>query len=162
MPIRFELPIKLIICAMLAVIVGCSSPSQMLVGPQNNTVLCSATGWGYIGAPVAHHEYSKCVHNYETMGFLPLEDAGLVGIQFSPGTFIIMGLTPNSPAAAVGIALGDKLLQVNGAPVSDAQTAQKLIFGQAETPVTITIQRNGQTIPYTLIRAHRPEAASQK
>lgn len=148
-----------IVCTITA---GCASPSQMLVSPQRTTVLCSATGWGYIGALVAHHEYSKCVDQYEAVGFLPIEDAGLVGIEFSPNTFAVIGITPNSPAAAAGIARGDKLIQVNGTPVSDAQSVLKLLFGKAETPVTITIQRNGQTIPYTLIRAHLPEAAALK
>lgn len=146
--------------AMLAV--GCSSPSAMLVSPMNQTVLCSASGWGYIGAPVAHHEYSKCVDRYEALGYLPIEDAGVVGINISTATLQVVSVAPNSPAAAAGIAIGDKVIQVNAVPITDAQSAIKLLFGKAGEPVTITLQRNGQTIPYTIIRAHRPEAANIK
>lgn len=141
---------------------GCTSPSQMLVDHTNRTVMCSATGWGFIGAPVAHHEYSKCVDFYEGQGYLDVEDAGVVGINISTNSLSVISLTPGGPAAAIGIAVGDKLVQVNGEPVSDGQTALKLMFGKAETPLTLTMQRNGQTIPFTLIRAHRPQPAMKK
>lgn len=133
---------------------ACTTPSQMLVGPQDTMVRCGAVGFGIIGAPVAHHAFSNCVDDYKTAGFLPIEEAGVVGVHIDP-TLIIVMVLPSSPAAAAGVQTGDKLIQVNGQPVGDQINALKLIFGKAGEIVTLTVRRNDKEIPYTITRAPR-------
>jgi hypothetical protein len=53
---------------------GCVAPSQMMVNGQGQMVRCSATGWGYIGAPLAYHPKNVCVADYEKIGYRPIEE----------------------------------------------------------------------------------------
>ncbi len=51
-------------------ITGCVSKQAMLVNPDTGqTQNCSASGWGWFGAPHASHIYNKCVSNMRTNGY---------------------------------------------------------------------------------------------
>jgi S1-C subfamily serine protease len=138
----------------VVLITGCVSPSQMLVGPQNTMVHCSAVGFGIIGAPVAHHSFSNCVDDFKSAGYLPIEEAGVVGVHVDPA-LVIVTVVASTPASTAGILTGDKLIQVNGQPVTDQITALKLMFGKVGETVTLTVHRNDKDIPFTMVRAAR-------
>jgi len=138
---------------------ACIAPSEMLVGPQGNTVRCEAHGWGYVGAPLAHRSFSHCVEDYTAAGFVPLEDAGVVGIQLSQNLLVSV-VTPNSPAAIAGVMVGDKMETINGNQVIDLAAAKTMLFGKAGTSVKFTVNRNGTEIPITVNRGSRVQSAS--
>jgi len=54
---------------LLALLGGCVSPSQMMVSNDGRMARCAASGWGYIGAPLAYHTVSTCVSDYESIGY---------------------------------------------------------------------------------------------
>lgn len=105
--------------AIISLIAGCVTPSQMLVNPRGQLMRCSATGWGFIGAPLAQQSYNKCVSDLRDVGYLEVEQAGATGILISltePTTARIITVIPNSPAAGAGVLVGDRIIEVNGQP----------------------------------------------
>ena len=138
---------------------ACIAPSEMLVGPQGNTVRCEAHGWGYVGAPLAHRSFSHCVEDYTAAGFLPLEDAGVVGIQLSQNLLVSV-VAPNSPAANAGVMVGDKMETINGNQVIDLAAARTMLFGKSGASVSFSVSRSGTNIPITVIRGQRVQGAS--
>ncbi len=147
---------RLLGCSIVAsALCGCVSPSQMLVGPQGNTVRCAANGFGLVGAPLAEHSVGNCVTDYKNAGYLPSEEAGYIGIQFSnaaPDSATVSVVMPNSPAAVAGVLIGDQVTKVNGQPVLDRAAARTMMFGKAGQSVTLTVLRNGAELPFTLVR----------
>lgn len=64
----------------------------------------------------------------------------------------IMSVLPNSPALEAGIQPGDILTAVDGVPMSPEVDPRVPVTGQAGTTVTLTINRNGKTLEFTLTR----------
>src|SRR4051812_10606398 len=62
-------------------------------------------------------------------------------------------VAPESPAARAGIVAGDRLLSINGKPVKDVVGYQ---FHQAETRVTLEVEREGASAPLVFI-VRKPE-----
>jgi len=119
--------------AAISLISGYVTPSQMLVNPQGQLMRCSATGWGFIGAPLAQQSYNKCVSDLRAVGYLGVEEAGATGILISltePTTAHIITVISNSPAADAGVLVGDRIIEVNGQPVASAVMALQLMFGR--------------------------------
>jgi len=56
---------------------------------------------------------------------------------------------PNSPAAQAGIQASDIVLSVNGKAISDPTTLHDVIYANLDKPVTLTLQRGGQTVHVT-------------
>ncbi len=138
-----------------ALVSGCVSPSQMLVGPQGDVRRCSAAGFGFIGAPLAEHSFNVCVDDIQSLGYVPVERAGSVGIQLSAAdskSTIVSVVMPNSPASAAGILVGDRLVKINGQPVLDRAAAKTLMFGKLGESVTITMERNNTDIEFNVKR----------
>ncbi len=71
------------------------------------------------------------------------------------GAFSFGGFIPNSPAALSGLHEGDLILEVDGVS-TEAMTLEELINrikGASGTKVTITIERDGASMNFTLTRA---------
>jgi C-terminal processing protease CtpA/Prc len=133
---------------------ACIAPSEMMVGPGGNAVYCNAHGFGFVGAPLAHRAFSNCVEDHKAAGFLPIEEAGEVGIQLSQDLLVSV-VTPKSPAANAGVAVGDKLVRINGQPVIDKAAAQTMLFGKVNDPVAFTLDRNAAEIVFSVTRGPR-------
>ena len=149
-------------CSAAALIAGCVSPSQVLVGPQGDARRCSASGWGYIGAPLAEHSVHTCADDLKGMGYLPAEEVGTLGIQLSeadPRAAIVTVVAPNSPASRAGIQPGDQIVKVNGLPVLDRAAARTMMFGKAGSTVNLTIKRGDSEVVYPLKEVPRVVAA---
>jgi len=67
----------------------------------------------------------------------------------------ITGTVPGSPAATAGLKSGDQIIKVGDKDVKGltADQATALIQGPEGTPVTLTIDRGGQTLTLTITRA---------
>lgn len=71
---------------------------------------------------------------------------------FDNGGYRIMSILPDSPALEAGIQPGDILTAADGVPMSPEVSPQVHILGEEGTPLSITVDRNGQTLEFNLIR----------
>lgn len=68
-----------------------------------------------------------------------------------PAGVRLSGIRPGSGLALLGLQSGDRLVQVNGADVSDTRAMVQLYAGlQSASHVSATVNRGGQTIPLEL------------
>ncbi len=72
----------------------------------------------------------------------------LTGIPV-PGQVLMQDVVPDSPAAQAGILPKDVILSISGQSVSTLEEAKSLIAASVDKPLTLTLQRNGETIQIT-------------
>jgi len=133
-------------CSIAALVAGCVSPSQMLVGPQGDVRRCAANGWGYVGAPLAEHSVHNCVDDMQRLGYVPVEKAGAIGVLLSdsaPNSVTVAFISPDSPASKAGLLIGDRVIKVNGQQVLSQAAARAMMFGKVGESISLTIERNG-------------------
>jgi regulator of sigma E protease len=99
--------------------------------------------------------------------FLTVLAGPLASILFGYLLFVVIGLTaglpslddptpqvrmvmPDTPAQAAGLRTGDVLLAINGEPVKSAEDAGKIIRANANKPLQLTLQRNGELFVVTI------------
>ncbi|MFS8046904.1 RIP metalloprotease RseP [Rhizobium sp. BR 314] len=70
-------------------------------------------------------------------------DVGSIGI--GPIDPLIGSIASNSPAASVGLELGDRILSVDGRAVGSVGEVQRYAAAHADKPVSLSVERNGQT-----------------
>ncbi|MFQ3536945.1 MAG: RIP metalloprotease RseP [Aggregatilineales bacterium] len=63
---------------------------------------------------------------------------------------VALAAAPNSPAAVGGVQAGDVITAVNGVPVSSSAQIEAQIEAQRDQPITLTVQRGGETLQITL------------
>lgn len=73
---------------------------------------------------------------------------------------VIGAVIEDKPAAMAGLQAGDRLLTIDGKPVSHWNEISQMMQGKAERPFKVTYQRNGQELATTLIP--EKDAASQR
>ncbi len=66
---------KLIVIALLVIISGCASTSQIMVNEQGVEQECSAFGWGVLGTTAALVSQSNCEDRMRQNGYVNKEDA---------------------------------------------------------------------------------------
>lgn len=72
------------------------------------------------------------------------------------GGYRVMSVLPDSPAQEAGIRPGDIITAANGTAMSPEVDPRIPVSGQEGTSVTLTINRNGQTLEFTLTRRAVP------
>ncbi len=79
-----------------------------------------------------------------------------VGVEFGlrDGYVRVLRVLPDNPALRAGIMIGDIFYKIDGEEVYDLSTAEigKKVRGEAGTPVTLTMVRDGEPIDFTLTR----------
>jgi membrane-associated protease RseP (regulator of RpoE activity) len=80
-----------------------------------------------------------------------LMEGGVIGFQIDHG-LNVTEVIPNSPAESAGIRRGDKLLKIAGTLVFLYEDASKLLLGEADSDITITMSRDGTKTDYTVRR----------
>lgn len=68
------------------------------------------------------------------------------------GGYRVMSVLPDSPALEAGIQPGDILTAVDGVPTSPDVDPRVPVTGEEGTVVTLTVNRNGQVLEFTLTR----------
>ena len=68
------------------------------------------------------------------------------------GGYRVMSVLPDSPALEAGIQPGDILTAVDGMPTSPDVDPRVPVTGEEGTVVTLTVNRNGQVLEFTLTR----------
>jgi hypothetical protein len=60
---------RIVILALLLLLCGCVSSTDVLVNSEGEQVKCSAMGYGWVGAPAALIMKNKCMNDYKEMGY---------------------------------------------------------------------------------------------
>lgn len=79
-----------------------------------------------------------------------------IGLQYTNygGKFQVTEVFKNSPAQKAGVQIGDNIIKINGADISDLDTdgIKALILGEKGTEVTVTFLRGSQELDLPIIR----------
>lgn len=138
---------------------GCAVYPQVFINGNGDLYRCSSYGEGASGMSRAKQGVGDCVAAMKAEGFLEVEKAGAIGVllkeQSTPdGKVVHVSRVVNfSPASEAGIKAGDVLVAVGGQKVTDMSQAKYLLFGEAGTPVGLTIVRDGKETAVTITRA---------
>ena len=85
-----------------------------------------------------------------------------IGIQFNvpSDTAIVLEVISGGPSEKIGLERGDRLLKVDDKPIAGVKMPQdsivKLIKGPSGTKVRITVERDGEIIPFDITRGKIP------
>lgn len=76
-----------------------------------------------------------------------------LGLQSAPPPAVIDEVLAGKPAADAGMQAGDRILAVNGEPVTDYRQFQQLVpkLADKSPDLTITVSRDGRTIPLHVV-----------
>lgn len=102
-----------------------------------------------LAMPVVAGEAGKCMQSTQAClnHWAKTKDTPWVGLQYDKaaenGTTTVKAITPGSPAATAGFQVGDVVVAMNGAKLSDKEAVKK---AKAEWKV-------GQSVQYTVTRA---------
>ncbi|NCB85745.1 MAG: hypothetical protein EOM44_14835, partial [Bacteroidia bacterium] len=56
-------------------VTSCATPNTMLINPNSGEIRnCAASGWGWMGAPMAVSAHDSCVDSLKSIGFIPVKD----------------------------------------------------------------------------------------
>ncbi len=67
----------------------------------------------------------------------------------------VRNVKPNTPAAAVGLRPGDRIIAVNGRPTPNFDAVSQLIRGSKGKPTTVTVSRNGKPVTLGPVRTRK-------
>lgn len=140
----------IILLSISFILSSCVSQHQLMVGPDGTIQDCHATGYGLIGATLAGQSVDECMSALKKAGFIEIEKAGVIGVTFRTDSTYILKVTPKSPADKAGFQPGDFISKINHQKVIVPKDAQLLLFGEARTPVKISVIRNGTEKEYDL------------
>lgn len=162
--VRRSLTRHSMVIAMLTIgLTACAHGNMRFVNPDGKVHICATTAFGYgitgaIGASTAQGFQDRCVDSARATGFIPIEEAGSIGLVASvdPSSLSIGNMLPSSPADVAGIKSGDVVVAVNDQPVHNWLEARRLIFGRVDTAVKITyrsgdVDRTANVIRYPFV-----------
>lgn len=75
-----------------------------------------------------------------------------VETAFDNGGYRVLSILPDSPALEAGVLPGDIVTAADGVPMSPDVDPRVPITGEEGTPITITVNRNGEVLEFDLIR----------
>jgi regulator of sigma E protease len=76
---------------------------------------------------------------------------GLIGQPFARANVTVYDIRPDSPATQAGLQQGDVIVSFNGHAVDSADQFNSLVKDNADKPVTLVVNRNGQQLETTLV-----------
>ena len=146
---------KLFTIAASVVLAGCVAQSQMYINSNRHTVRCASSGFGVSGMIASGINMGNCSSDYANLGYLPLEEAGVTGINFLKANdpLVINKVVAGSPAAKANIVAGDTIISINGEKPANAGEAIKMLFGRAGSTITLVLKGTPapRTVDLTLV-----------
>ncbi len=135
-------PMKLVSASFFCLLTGCISLDGKMVNAAGEVADCSASGGGFglgmvVGAAAAAASNQLCESSYEDKGYILHDSVGHTGIDLpKEDEAPPVVLAANEPAAPC-IKTGDRLIEVDGSPVTNAISAKRAIFKESGEPVSI-------------------------
>jgi regulator of sigma E protease len=82
---------------------------------------------------------------------LPSGSAQTLGL--APAQATIFAVEPGTPAAAIGLLAGDRVIEVDGRPVTSLSIATQMIRGEPDTSHDMVVERSGEELEFSLTPA---------
>lgn len=144
----------LLIATITSSLVACAHGNVTFISGDGTMRRCAVTGLGAIGAAVAQDNQNRCVDSAKAAGYIPVEEAGSIGLVSStePSSLRVASVLPSSPADLAGIRSGDSIVAVDDQAVKDWIEARRLIFGRVNTAVKLTYTSGGTTKSANVVR----------
>lgn len=152
-----RIPTRIFLSFLAAVFLACaaapaSAQIDVLVNQQGATAPCVGVG------PIAAPAVKKCASLFEQAGFILNSQLGYSGLTVATkgdADGAITAVDAQSPAAAAGFKVGDKIMAVNGKPIAPTpgMIAAKGVFGQRGDTLHLTLKRAGSQVDVSLVRA---------
>ena len=144
----------LLIATSVIGLVACAHGNVTFVDRDGTTHGCAVTGLGAIGASVAQDTQNRCVDSAKAAGYIPIEEAGSIGLVSStePSSLRVVRVLASSPADLAGIKPGDSIVAVDDQPVANWLEARRLIFGRVNTAVKLTYRSGDTTKSANVVR----------
>ena len=113
------------------------------------------------GRWTVHGEYGR---QFPVETFRPVLPATIAGLEKYPGSGLIQGVGPvteaatgttcqgraGTPAAAAGLKPMDKVISIDGSPVTSSADVSKLIRPRLDQPTAIVVERQGEQVSLTV------------
>ena len=97
-------------------------------------------------SPEQYQSFLESIHGQELVG---------VGISIASAFdngFSVLSIFPGSPAQEAGLQVGDRLVAVDGVQLTGETDPSVLVQGEAGTPVSLTVLRDGARLDFTIVR----------
>jgi regulator of sigma E protease len=83
-----------------------------------------------------------------------------LGFSVDANAPVVSSLTPGYPAETIGLAVGDRIVSINGEPVSSITDVRSQIDKSGGEPVTVVVRRNGMAIRLDTVRPRAEQRMS--
>lgn len=146
--------------ALLTTVVGCVTPSTMMVNREGKVVRCATAGYGYgvagaIAMSTAQQSHDRCVKDAQVLGFVPFPTATL-GFDADTKSRPMRIIAVKENAEAAGLRAGDLLLEVDSKPIENFFSVITIMNTKKPGDrVDIKIQRDDQVMLRTVVAAGR-------
>jgi len=84
------------------------------------------------------------------------EKKGIIGIFVKEDGYVVQ-VTEDGPAAKAGLKVGDKIIKINGCPVSELSEIICGLRGEPGTTVEVTVMRNNKEYTFKIVRVRLKE-----
>lgn len=101
---------------------------------------------------MAANNHSRCVEDFEKLGYIPVPDViwGLKVDSWQSAQIKVSEVSPDSPAAAAGILVGDLIKTIDGQPIANGKEIFKLLSKKAPGDVIkADVERAGAVVSTT-------------
>ena len=146
---------KLFIAALF--LVGCVSPSTLMVNREGQGMRCASTGWGTGGVLAATASHSSCVSDFNKLGYVKLPDVWL-GVTPTDWKGPVIAKEVEGPAMTAGIQVSDQFLSIDGKPITTYLDTFKALNGKSVgDKVKVIVKRDGHELSFEPVLAVRGE-----
>ena len=83
-----------------------------------------------------------------------------LGFAVDANAPVVSSLTPGYPAETIGLEVGDRIVSINGEPVSSITDVRSQIDKSGGDPVTVVVRRNGMPVRLDAVRPRAEERMS--
>lgn len=134
------------------VLASCASPSLTLINERGDMVRCAASG-SWQGAFIANSMVSSCLDDYQKFGFI-LSPQIFVGMRLSDwrhSPAMVTEVAPSSPASQGKISVGDRIVSLDGHPVSAGWEVVRILATKRQNDtIQVVTERDGIIIQKTI------------
>lgn len=137
-----------VILALVATLVGCVGGGQLSAQTKVEIINDVGAKGPCLGIGISMALVPKCVSRAEKEGFIPENEVGTDGLTIGTAGAddgVITAVAAGSTGASAGIAVGDRVISVDGKPTrwTPAMELARQTFGERGKEVTLTVKAAG-------------------